>query len=456
MSKVGKPMAFFGQVEAHLSGVQKLLSSLQGQPCLAQVAKGQCDSILLCLKGGCLTMHQAAQLNTLVTNTDWPGSLSAQLLEAIASRTSTTPSVSANARTGMQAWESLFNYYTMQQWHCLSDLRIADSSKLDIVLDIAVGLGLRWPSEPTVQLMTTLWRLACDGPDQVKLLPWDIKLGYVRQVKAVWKRKIANIPPPDHYFDVLPATSDAFKQDFPGAFAALYGSSEPVACPVPEAYLRELQDTFPMRSTKKAPPSAPTSQGDVFAAAFAQVMQVLNNGGLRNNGGAASSSSGDGLRIQLLSPRQSERPHAEPLALAAPSAEVGAGVAAPTAVAGSSPPAGVAVPTEAPARSSALFEKAFCLPVKPGKKGADPPSVEDITKDILAGMAEKATESSAKGKAKSKGKAKAKGKAAPKPKAKSKAKAKAAPILKLGCSKCRYARNGCSECKKRLAKAAKA
>ena len=45
-------------------------------------------------------------------------------------------------RTKAQNWEAISQYYTMETWHALSDLRVLEASKLDLVLDVPRALGL--------------------------------------------------------------------------------------------------------------------------------------------------------------------------------------------------------------------------------------------------------------------------------------------------------------------------
>lgn len=420
----------FKRLEAHLLGTQKLLATLHGQPCLGTVAQGQCSTFISSLQGVSLAVEHASVLNELVVKTQWPSSLSSQILQAIAERTSTAPAL-GSMRSKLQNFEHLFQYLTMEQWHCLSDRRVSHEGKLDLLVDLAIGLGLRCPTEPSVQLLATLHTMSCHGPEQIKFLAFDEKLQALRSTKRVFKRKISGLPTPVNYIANLPSSTAAFKAEFPQVYACLYKTSEPVASPIPESLLRELQHSFPMRCTKKA--ALPAAQMGDVSGMMQQVLQMAGRAlGMVGFGGgcSSSSSSNDSLRIQMLSPARLDRPLLQDL---------------PQQPASLQP-----APALQQELTPAVVQPILAAPAPVAK--AKKPSVEEVTQDILKGLADKAAEAAQKAKSKNKAKAEAKGKskAQPKPKAKGQVKL---PITKLGCSKCRYAQNGCSECKQRLAKA---
>ena len=414
------------RLEAHLFGTKQLLATLEGQPCLDSVAQGQCETFLASLGNVSLTVAHASALSELVAKAAWPAKLSSQMLQAIAEHTSTAPAL-GSYRSMLQNWEYINQYITMEGWHCLSAHSVSHEGKLHLLLDLAIALGLRWPTEASMQMVATLHKISCEGPEQVKLLGYDEKLQAVRHVKRIFHRKISGLPPPLHHVANLHATSAAFKAEFPQVYASVYKASEPVISPIPEHIMRELQYSFPMRSTKKVAPT--TAQMNELL--LQQVLQMAGRAlGLSGEHCFGGGSSKDPLRIQMLTPPP-QLPVTHLQQLPAPTPE-------PTPQKEQLTP-----PTpEPPQRPVAQ------LTLPPAKSLATPkgpkPTVEEVTQDILKGMAEKADEH----KGKSKATAKANSKAQPEPKATVKP-----TITKLGCSKCRYARNGCAQCKQRLAKA---
>ena len=62
----------------------------------------------------------------------------------------------------MQRFEHLHAYFTTEQWAIL----LGDGGgKLELILNHAVFVGLRNPKEPTLQLLTALYRIAELGLD---------------------------------------------------------------------------------------------------------------------------------------------------------------------------------------------------------------------------------------------------------------------------------------------------
>ena len=410
----------FQKLQSHLQGVQKLLGNLQGQPCCEAVAKVQATQVLSSMQGAKLCPDQASTLVEIITASAWPSAVVPKLLEGVSNCISSSPMLAmTGARAKMQSWEGIYQYFTMQQWYCLSDTAVVEEAKLDVILDHAVALGLRSPSEGTGQMLACLHQSAVHGPDKVKVLPHDRLLGAVHHVKRVFKRKITNIAAPQQYVITLPESPSTFMEQQPELFSAIYDNSIPMSCPIPESVLRGFQAMFPMRCTKKSHSMGMiAADGGPLAVVVQQLMQLVAD---RNHSSGSSSSGGD-VRIQLLTPKAEQQKVSQP-ALADSVADQGAD------------------------------QGADSLEPKPVQKTVEPkpvekhkkPSVQQCMAGILESMGEKAESS----KAKSKAKGKAKAKASPKGKAKGKAKAKATlPISAgLGCSECRYSSGGCSKCR---------
>ena len=296
---VALTMSGYKLLQAHLQGVAKLLASLKDQPCLDSVAGAQKQAVLQSLQGVVLTGEQAADLNKLIADGGWPGDMASSLIGEVSKRISAMPAVEA-ARAKLQNFEAIHGYFTMSQWHGFSDRSIAAEPKLDAILDHSVALGMRNPTESTVQLITTLWRLSVVGPEHLAMIPYGQKLEFVHFVKRAIKRKTANLAAPLHYLVVLPCASQ-FKVDHPEIYGATFLSGDPVVCPIPMATLKEHQSSFPMRSTKRCPMVAQQGSSTDQMLQMMHIMMQQIRGGGRDAG-----SSSDDVRIQMLTPRSAQ------------------------------------------------------------------------------------------------------------------------------------------------------
>ena len=154
-------------------------------------------------------------------------------------------------RCRLQDFQNLIHFFKYDQWAAFADRRGQPSGKLEVLLQHAVNLGLRHPSEQTLQTLVTLWLVSVFGADQVVCMPWSSKLQHLHMVKAAWKKVIAREPPPKERVETLPSEPAAFKKEFPSQWEVAFPSDAPIGCPVSEAAFRALQDGIPMRITNR-------------------------------------------------------------------------------------------------------------------------------------------------------------------------------------------------------------
>ena len=241
-------MAAFKRLESHLLALQRLLVTLEGQPCIASVAETQGEVFLASLQGANLTLEQCCALTKVLRESALPDKLRTKLLGAVANQTSAVPSVGGRVR--LQNFEAISNYFTTEQWFCFSDLNVATEAKLDLLLDASVHLGLRNPTERTFQMLARLHQLAAQGPDKTRLMSFEQRFAAVQYAKRTLRRKTSSLPAPYKYIPTLPEDPADFQDDCPDIYTAVFGTNNPVRCPIPPATLQACQAAFPMRSTK--------------------------------------------------------------------------------------------------------------------------------------------------------------------------------------------------------------
>ncbi|CAK0804753.1 unnamed protein product, partial [Prorocentrum cordatum] len=234
------------QVEA----VGRLLEAVQGQPCFDAVAAAQERMLVQAFGSARLQPTQVTTLSSLVAAQPWSEVSKGRLLEKLGSIVASGSAV--GLRMAQQDYECIFGYLTAGSWHQLARTDVPEEAKLNVLVDVAISLGLRNPTEGTYQMLTAMWRMAVDGAETAKNLAWAAKYSYLQQTKRVFKR-----------------------QDHPGFFKQVYGDELPAACPAPEAAIRSAQATYPCRNTKQQATgaqmmSASASQPDVL-----QMMQLM-------------------------------------------------------------------------------------------------------------------------------------------------------------------------------------
>ena len=129
------------------------------------------------LAGVSLTTEQGGDLARLISEGSWPAARKAAVLECVAGRTTVMASGGSMGRAQLQDFQQVYQYYTMEQWYAMSDRSISAEVKHDLFLDVAIHLGLRYPSETTCQMLACLHRLAVVGPDMLQTMSNSSRFG---------------------------------------------------------------------------------------------------------------------------------------------------------------------------------------------------------------------------------------------------------------------------------------
>jgi hypothetical protein len=151
------------------------------------------------------------------------------VLTALTPATSLPP---GKRRRCQQNFMNLVNYGTAAFWAELADSSVPSSAKLHSIMTLAIGTGLRCPTEHTVKWLTSWWMVVSETPDQ--LARWEVaqKACMLTHVKHNFDscRKVSADPP--QWIEKLPANPVVFLRDYPLMYRAYFG---PDTAPVPAA-----------------------------------------------------------------------------------------------------------------------------------------------------------------------------------------------------------------------------
>ena len=430
-------MAAFKRLESNLQAVQKLLSQLEGQPCFEEVAKTQANNFEKLLgTSPAVEAEQAASLNDLVLASTFPNDIKSRLVARISNGSCSTVA-GASSRVKQQDFQTIFEYLPVDLWHTLASSSVAESAKLELLVDMCLKLGARNPSEDTFAMVTALHQLSVHGPDKLAALTWQARLESNQQTKRVFRRNAKCLMPPFAVLEALPTKPAAFQSSYPDEFAKIYGAKVPVVCPLGEACVRHAQDLIPRRNTRRGVASEQHQQGQLqlgrasdLGSLLQSVLQPLVQPLMQQlvQVGSGSALQSNPLQITMLPPAQGARALPAPIQAGGPSSE-------------SEQPEGQGHGEERAATNKGEATKSE-LPPAANAKTVAKLAVETCTDRILAGLKDrdsektksKANKKGKKGK-KAKGKSKGKGKSKvlptiAKPKGESKAKKAAMPQQK--------------------------
>mgnify|MGYP000099285420 CR=1 FL=1 len=422
----------------------------------------------------------------------------------------------AKRRRIQQNWMAVHNYGTAEFWTRLQDPAMPGSCKLNLILQLAIGLGCRLPTEPSMKWMTSWWLSVAEEPSEVAKMDGAAKKTMLAHVKATFDglRKAAGDPV--LFLEQLPQNPVLFLRDSPSLYHVCFAAGPPVVPAMSIQNIAAIDMTYgcrggaaklqPQAASQLALPNVSLQLGDSpmerMASMMFQRMEAMATNQQRlmemAMTGAASGS------VHRANPRPlAALAGSSPLMLRKlPTMAVGGACLALGDVssdAGGTPPPKLTFPgsddvggedhEEGGAEAEDLAKmldmmaerKAAAASAAAANKGnkkttgdaTGEGAVEDIghagvakgkgkgkTKSIGDGTGEGTGEGigdaakgqgkgigKGKGKTKSNGKSTLKIKAKPKAKVLSKAFNKAAAPGVLGCSKCRWSKGGCTQCK---------
>jgi len=412
---------------------KSILQAMAGRAVFRKVSSAEKVKLTSLLNGSKLTSEEMASILKVVLSAGFDHDDQNELIDTVGgcmcatSAGPTSGAVMKVQRASLQSWESLGNFLPSTVWAKLSD------GSLDCLLAFLIKMGLRFPTEPTVATMTLL-SLHKSDPEGLAGMSPDARLAHVRACKQAFKSKCKFEGPPEVWVEKLPSSAAEFKESYPILFEKLFSTEEPAQCPLGELTLAQMRAGTRLRGLRGQSSAATVNSGvDVmmqFGHAMMQQMSLMNKEMAQ-------------MRAKPNIPLTFIKRHRA--ALPAPW---------PTQAAIADSPR----PTEAEPIESDDEE----VEASPPAAVETPPTAKKVSVDAATTEIERAIHESAtsgKKKGKNKGKAKggkksqvkkaavpigcAKGKKQPGKECKMSPGKKAA----LGCSKCRYSKSGCAQCK---------
>jgi hypothetical protein len=192
----------------------------------------------------------------------------------------------------MKNYEQFVHYLSQDLWRCLSSERGIAAEKL---VDHLISLGLRNPSETTMQRVTAVLLLCTEGEAAIRTMPPMALHEIYKNMKRTLKTRSKGNPM--FYVEVLPPSPEQFRTIFADMHKAMFGQTGPVSCPFAQQTISAVAECIPMRATKKA--MAPLSSGPLQLAQglLSQLMMLQ-----QSSHGQLAASSMDGL-VQIVQPR---------------------------------------------------------------------------------------------------------------------------------------------------------
>lgn len=158
----------------------------------------------------------------------------------------------SGTRSILQDYSSIAVYYTANHWDLLRAEQVSSAAKLEAVLSHAVVLGLRNPSENTLQALAALYIACAEGLGKGICLAPSMKYAILQQTKKSLRAFLKkSTDTTAEFVHVLPPSPPELKRLHPRTYAAAFPSSKPAPVPLDTTQFEALTSSIPMRSSSR-------------------------------------------------------------------------------------------------------------------------------------------------------------------------------------------------------------
>ena len=156
-------------------------------------------------------------------------------------------------RRSLQNYTSLYLYGSETFWNALLSKGHNSLSKLQLICNLGMAMGLRLPSEPALNTIASLWCFGVRSPESLMTMTGAQKATYLAHVKATWTSAKAKIAAPVVWVEHLPASTLECSRDYPAIFQGMFRGDElPITPPIDVNALMQFDQSYGCRggSTK--------------------------------------------------------------------------------------------------------------------------------------------------------------------------------------------------------------
>ncbi len=253
-------MSGFEELKARVHAVRFVLDGQRGKSAYVAVSKVQAAAFASMLStAGELSDVQKADLTNLLVEIAWADSEDLNgVLQAL-----TKPLASAGEkqrrRRSLQDFTAIHGYMTEEFWQKMQE-GIPQCNKLHILLQAAVRLGLRLPSEHTSKWLACLWMSCSMSPAALLSTTPDAKQVFLKHLKHQFEVIRRTLVDPPTWIEVLPTEPLELARAHPALFGSVFGQGRPVVAPIDMSAVIALSQSFGCRGGLRTMslPEAPT------------------------------------------------------------------------------------------------------------------------------------------------------------------------------------------------------
>lgn len=233
----------------HLQAVASLLASMKLSSCFKKTVADQKWCVEHMISNTDLTVKDAADVSEQLKAMPWPEKQLDELLKSVNARVGPLRSHSIG-QSKLQNFEELRHYFTDSQWNFLRSEGLEDEMVLQGIVLHLKELGLVHASEQTVQAIVAFFLSARKGSKAAMEVPAEVKLEYVKHVKAQLKKYVGR-ETPACFVAVLPESPKKFQREFPDLYKVAFSTEAPCLCKLDSVGLSSVTRSVPLRKTSK-------------------------------------------------------------------------------------------------------------------------------------------------------------------------------------------------------------
>ena len=211
---------------------KSILSALKGVPAFADLSRSECERLMAELRVASLPVVEQGKIAELLkecgfVRADEDALLSlvaAKLVQAPATTPIAPPMPAQGKRAGMQDWADVARYFPTRVWEDMSS-----SDQKEPMFEFVDKLGMRHPSEPTMQAVGLAWLIMVEGTPEVEAMQPTQRTGFVKVVKQAWKALIRGWPSHTMFVITLPRGPTHFQASHRALWEHAMGSDAPAA-----------------------------------------------------------------------------------------------------------------------------------------------------------------------------------------------------------------------------------
>ena len=248
------------EVEARITAAGRLLAGLHGQAA-SEASASQATAIEEQLQSVSVPIVKLVALTDLVSGVKWANQDDKQRVLSALTQRSQAPGRAA--RVKQQNFEALGYYFVAREWRSLMDTQLDFMTKAKLVLDRAISLGLRNPTENTMAFTTAILLVCTEGVEKAKTL----SPGYARDcyvhLKAMLKQRSKGAAM--EVVMELPSSIAEFEGKFPRTYAAVFSEAPPIDCQVPYSDINAVKQSIVMRDRERLSGSTTLQSSNIRA-----------------------------------------------------------------------------------------------------------------------------------------------------------------------------------------------